>query len=393
MQELDLFHQKTKKINQFSGYLLVAIALTLLSIGIVALFSASGKFVLEKESQISSLMLRQFLWIAIGLFSCLVFSLIDYHKLLQLSIWLLILGFFLLILCFVPGIGHKVHGSSRWISIGGFNVEPSEFSKIFISLFFAHILSNAKKTGPFFMSPFFTAFVTVGLFVSLLIVSGDLGSSLLYFMVFVLFLYLGGISLKWILPILGSGILIVLVIALLMPERRSRLLAFLAMDQDKEGKSYQVWQSLIALGSGGISGLGLGNSRQKMFYLPESTTDFIFPIIGEELGLWATLLIVGLYLSFILTAGWISLFAPDKEGLMIGTSLTSLIGMQTLANLGVVTGLLPNKGFPLPFISYGGSNLVFCLMSVGVLLNIHRQRPPEFRIKIEEKGAQRSISL
>ncbi|QDQ42648.1 cell cycle protein [Methylacidiphilum kamchatkense Kam1] len=130
-----------------------------------------------------------------------------------------------------------------------------------------------------------------------------------------------------------------------------------------------------------------------MFYLPESTTDFIFPIIGEELGLWATLLIVGLYLSFILTAGWISLFAPDKEGLMIGTSLTSLIGMQTLANLGVVTGLLPNKGFPLPFISYGGSNLVFCLMSVGVLLNIHRQRPPEFRIKIEEKGAQRSISL
>ncbi|QDQ42649.1 cell cycle protein [Methylacidiphilum kamchatkense Kam1] len=191
MQELDLFHQKTKKINQFSGYLLVAIALTLLSIGIVALFSASGKFVLEKESQISSLMLRQFLWIAIGLFSCLVFSLIDYHKLLQLSIWLLILGFFLLILCFVPGIGHKVHGSSRWISIGGFNVEPSEFSKIFISLFFAHILSNAKKTGPFFMSPFFTAFVTVGLFVSLLIVSGDLGSSLLYFMVFVLFLYLG----------------------------------------------------------------------------------------------------------------------------------------------------------------------------------------------------------
>ncbi|TFE65753.1 cell division protein FtsW [Methylacidiphilum sp. Yel] len=393
MQELDLFYQKTKKINQFSGYLLVAIALTLLSIGIVALFSASGKFVLEKESQISSLMLRQFLWIAIGLFSCLIFSLIDYHKLLQLSSWLLILGFFLLILCFVPGIGHKVHGSSRWISVGGFNVEPSEFSKIFISLFFTRILSNAKKKSLFYMSPFFTAFVTVGLFVSLLIISGDLGSSLLYFMVFVLFLYLGGISLKWILPILGSGILFVFIVALLMPERRSRLLAFLAMDQDKEGKSYQVWQSLIALGSGGISGLGLGNSRQKMFYLPESTTDFIFPIIGEELGLWATLLIVGLYLSFILTAGWISLFAPDKEGLMIGTSLTSLIGMQTLANLGVVTGLLPNKGFPLPFISYGGSNLVFCLMSVGLLLNIHRQRPPEFRIKVEEKGAQRSINL
>ncbi|CAI9086023.1 cell division protein FtsW [Candidatus Methylacidiphilum fumarolicum] len=393
MQEFDLFHQKTKKINQFSGYLLVAIALTLLSIGIVALFSASGKFVLGKESQISSLMLRQFLWIAIGLFSCLIFSLIDYHKLLQLSNWLLIFGFFLLILCFVPGIGHKVHGSSRWISVGGFNVEPSEFSKIFISLFFARILSDAKKKVLFFVSPFFTAFVTMGLFVSLLIISGDLGSSLLYFMVFVLFLYLGGISLKWILPILGSGILFVLIVALLMPERRSRLLAFLAMDQDKEGKSYQVWQSLIALGSGGISGLGLGNSRQKMFYLPESTTDFIFPIIGEELGLWATLLIVGLYLSFILTAGWISLFAPDKEGLMIGTSLTSLIGIQTLANLGVVTGLLPNKGFPLPFISYGGSNLVFCLMSVGVLLNIHRQRPPEFHIKVEEKGAQRSINL
>lgn len=391
--ESDLFNQKTKKISQFSGFLLFGLTLTLLTVGIVALFSVSGKFILGKENLVSSLMFRQFLWISMGLILCFVFSFIDYHRLIDNSFLLLSFGFFLLLLCFVPGIGHKVHGSSRWISLGGLNFEPSEFSKIFLSLFLAHMIAKKKQGVFLYASPDLVAFVVVSLFICLLMISGDLGSAFLYLLLYVLYLFLDDYPLKFILPTLGSGILVVLAVGLIMPERRSRLMAFLNMDQDIQGKSYQLWQSLIALGSGGMTGLGLGNSRQKMFYLPESTTDFIFPIIGEELGLIATLLIVGLYLAFVLTAGWISLFAPDKEGLMVGTALTSLIGMQALFNLGVVTGLLPNKGFPLPFISYGGSNLLFCLISVGILLNIHRQRSFEFRIYIEQKGAQRSINL
>ena len=146
---------------------------------------------------------------------------------------------------------------------------------------------------------------------------------------------------------------------------------------DKENavmaKGYQQKQALIALGSGGISGLGLGNSRQKMYWLPEVNTDFVFPIIGEELGMWVTLSVVLTFLILVLCSGWITIHAPDPAGVLLGTGLTMMIALQALMNLAVVTSLMPCKGIPLPFISYGGSNLLTCLAAIGLLFNLHRQ--------------------
>jgi cell division protein FtsW len=189
------------------------------------------------------------------------------------------------------------------------------------------------------------------------------------------FLFCAGVKWRYILPLPLAGLGGLLLVALTMPERKARLLAFLNADthQNMVGKGYQQLQALIALGSGGLSGLGLGNSRQKMNFLPESTTDFIFPIIGEEMGLWISLAVVLSFLVLTLCSGWITLHAPDPTGVLLGTGITTLLALQAIVNLGVVTSLLPNKGLPLPFISYGGSNLMLCLLCVGILFNLQRQ--------------------
>jgi cell division protein FtsW len=158
-----------------------------------------------------------------------------------------------------------------------------------------------------------------------------------------------------------------------IPERRARLLAFMNPEQYRMSEGYQVWQALIAFGSGGTTGLGLGNSVQKMFYLPEAHTDFIFPIIGEELGVIFTLAVVFGFLLIALTGGYISYHAPDKTGVLLGVAVTSLICLQAGMNIAVVTALVPAKGIGLPFMSYGGSNLMMCMACVGILLNLHRQ--------------------
>jgi cell division protein FtsW len=162
-------------------------------------------------------------------------------------------------------------------------------------------------------------------------------------------------------------------LAMTMPERMGRIIGFLNPEDHRQGEGYQVWQALIALGSGGTQGVGLGQSVQKMFYLPEAHTDFIFPILGEELGLPATLGVVAVFLLFTVMGGYIACHARDTTGMVLGIGVTALVGFQAFANLGVTTGLLPPKGVGLPFISYGGSNLVLCLAAVGILLSLHRQ--------------------
>ncbi|MFH1066732.1 MAG: FtsW/RodA/SpoVE family cell cycle protein, partial [bacterium] len=201
----------------------------------------------------------------------------------------------------------------------------------------------------------------------------DLGSTALLISIMCLLMFIAGCRLRYIVPLLGAGVVGILGIALMMPERRGRLLAFIHPEQYRSNEGYQVWQALIAFGSGGMQGLGLGNSVQKMFYLPEAHTDFIFPIIGEELGLFWTLVVVSCFVLLALAGGYISAYAPDTAGALLGWGVTALICLQAVANIGVVTGCLPAKGLGLPFISYGGSNLVVCLACIGILLNIHRQ--------------------
>ena len=209
--------------------------------------------------------------------------------------------------------------------------------------------------------------------IGLLIRQPDLGSALFVITAASVVLFVGGA------PILPLGILGLLAlaglgaVAMTMPERLDRLVAFMDPEAHQQGGGYQVSQALVALGSGGVRGLGIGQSIQKMFYLPEAHTDFIFPILGEELGLGATLLVVFGFLLFTLSGSYIACHSTDVTGMALSMGLTTLVAMQAVANLAVVTGLLPPKGVGLPFISYGGSNLVLCLAAVGLLLSLHRQ--------------------
>jgi cell division protein FtsW len=190
-------------------------------------------------------------------------------------------------------------------------------------------------------------------------------------------MFCAGARLLYLIPASILGLAGIVVISLFKAERHARWMAFFhsgpVTDPIFLQKIYQQKQALIALGSGGLWGLGLGNSRQKMYWLPAVNTDFVFPIIGEELGMWVTLAVVMAFLVLVLCSGWITIHAPDPAGVLLGTGLTLMIALQALMNLAVVTSLMPTKGIPLPFISYGGSNLLTCLAAVGILFNMHRQ--------------------
>ena len=209
--------------------------------------------------------------------------------------------------------------------------------------------------------------------VLLLVKQPDLGSAAFVMAAAAVVLFVGGAPIFPLLMIGVLGLIGVGLVAVSMPERMDRLVAFMNPEAHRQGGGYQVTQALIALGSGGTRGVGLGQSIQKMFYLPEAHTDFIFPIVGEELGLLATLSVVFLFLMITLCGGYIAGHAADLPAMALGMGVTALVGMQSVANLAVVTGLLPPKGVGLPFISYGGSNLVLCLGAVGILLSLHRE--------------------
>lgn len=355
-----------------SAYILIVAMLSLVALGLVMLLSVSA-FAPDNCGNTVFFLTRQSIWLGIGLIVGVVMWRADYHWLCKISPLLLLACCGLLIACFLPGIGAAVKGSHRWLHLGIFSVQPSEFTKLAVVCFLASWLGKHQHQVEQFKQGFAIPFaVVLGMTIPLLL-QPDLGSSALLVSVMCLLMFIAGCRLRYIVPLLSTGVVGILGIALLMPERKGRLLAFIHPELYRANKGYQVWQALIAFGSGGVEGLGLGNSVQKMFYLPEAHTDFIFPIIGEELGLFWTLVVVSCFVVLALTGGYISTYAPDVTGALLGWGVTALICLQAVANMCVVTGCLPAKGLGLPFISYGGSNLVICLACVGILLNIHRQ--------------------
>jgi len=211
----------------------------------------------------------------------------------------------------------------------------------------------------------------------LMIIQQDYGTTAIMGAILVAIMFSAGARMLYLVPSAILGVAGIVVISLFKAERNARWMAFFhsgaTTDPVLLQKIYQQKQALIALGSGGLWGLGLGNSRQKMYWLPEVNTDFVFPIIGEELGMWVCLAIVMGFLLLTLCSGWITMHAPDPAGVLLGTGLTLMIALQALMNLAVVTSLMPCKGIPLPFISYGGSNLLTCMAAIGILFNMHRQ--------------------
>lgn len=363
-EHLDLImHRKS------AGVLFFAV-LGVLVIGIVMLFSTSA-FARDSHGDAYFFLKRQALWLSIGLVICFAVALIDYHFW-QRTWWLwLALALLTLALCFVPHLGLRINGSRRWIGLGPVAFQPSEIAKIATVFFLAWWFAHYEKATRHPVFGFAIPLAVVSTLLVLIICEVDLGTTALVGAAAVVIMFVAGTSpiLLGLLASAGTGAIFFVA----RHERMGRLLAFADLERYKQDAGLQQMQALIAWGSGGIDGLGLGNGRQKMLYLPYAHTDFIFPMIGEELGLRISLLVVLLFTVVIVCGVMIAVHAKDRFGLLVATGVVVLVGLQAAVNIGVTTSLLPNKGLPLPFVSYGGSNLVACLFGIGLLLNIYRQ--------------------
>lgn len=359
-------------MHRKSAYFLFLAVLAMLVIGIVMLFSTSA-FARDSRGDVYFFVKRQSVWLGIGLIGCTIAALTDYHFWARTWwIWFSIAAV-TLALCFVPHIGMRINGSRRWVGFGGVTAQPSELAKLASVFFLAWWFSRNEKASGKFFAGFVIPLAIVSVLLALIVTEVDLGTTSLIGATAFVMMFVGGTN-PIILGVLSlSGIAGILGAAIMIPERMARLTAFLHPELYREKAGLQQFQALVAWGSGGIEGLGLGNGRQKMLYLPYAHTDFIFPMIGEELGLRMSLLVVFLFVVIIICGMMIALHAKDRFGLLLGTGIVSLLALQAAVNIGVTTSLLPNKGLPLPFISYGGSNLAACLLGIGILLNIYRQ--------------------
>ena len=353
-----------------SAYLLFVAVLGLLVIGIVMLFSTSA-FARDSHGDALFFLKRQAGWLGVGLIGCIVAALIDYHF--WQRTWWIWLGIAasMLAFCFVPHLGMRINGSRRWVGFGPVSFQPSEIAKLATVFFLAWWFARYEKATGHPLCRFAIPLAVVSGLLALILFEVDLGTTALIGMTTFVVMFVAGTNpiLLGLLAVLGSSVIFIGA----THARMERLIAFTNLERYKEDAGLQQMQALIAWGSGGMDGLGLGNGRQKMLYLPYAHTDFIFPMIGEELGLRISLLVVFLFVVVIVCGIIVALHAKDRFGLLTATGVVSLVALQAAINIGVTTSLLPNKGLPLPFISYGGSNLVACLFGVGLLLNIYRQ--------------------
>jgi len=352
-------------------FLIIAIA-TLVTIGSIMLFS-TGAFAKESLKYGPDYFLkRQIVWLIVGFITCIIAANIDYHFW-QRTWWVwLTVAAILLTLCYIPPIGMRVNGSARWLRTGFSTLQPSEFAKLAVVIALAWWFSRKETNMRGFLDGFVYPLAGTSILLALIVFEVDMGTTTLIGGATLAVMFVAGTRLRYLIGMALLGLGGLLFGLTKMPERMGRVLAFLYPEK-YPADFHQQFQGLIAFGSGGIEGLGLGNGRQKMAYLPYAHTDFILPMIGEELGLRCTLLIVFCYLVVVICGAVIAMQSRDRFGMLLGFGIVVILGLQAAMNIGVTTALLPNKGLPLPFISYGGSNLALCTLSIGILINIYRQ--------------------
>jgi cell division protein FtsW len=355
--------------------ILIFCVAVLVGLGLVMLYSSSMNMESGRNQAAvgAHYLLSQLCWCFFGLVGCIAVAAADYRKLKKVAPWLLGVSVVLLGLVFAPVVGIERGGARRWIGLGRLpHFQPSELAKLALILFLAAYGDRFQRQMAGFKKGLMIPGVIIAGVLGLIFVEPDRGCTILLAAVCGAMLVLAGARLRYLVP---PALLLVAGLAVSFmhdPMRLRRILAWLHPEQSKDGAGYQAWEAMIALGSGGWTGLGLGNGRQKLGFVPEHHTDFIFSIIGEELGLVATVSVVILFIALVLCGLHIARRSRDAFGLLLGAGLTLMIGFQAFINIGVVTSVLPNKGMPLPFISYGGSNLLLMLVSVGLLLSISR---------------------
>ena len=341
----------------------------LVTVGVVMVYSASAIVAADRFQDPHFFLKKQLVWVVLG-FGCLWAAMaVDYHRWAPAEGPLLALALALLILVLIPPFGQEINGTRRWFRWGTISFQPAELAKLALALYLASFFSR-REAAENFMADLVPPLLLTGAMAGLVLLQPDLGSSLTLLVLVFGLLYLAGARARQIGFVAASAIPLVVLAIAVAPYRWKRIVTFLDPWADPRGSGFQIIQSYLALGSGGWLGLGLGESKQKLFYLPEPHTDFIFAVIGEELGLVGSLAVVGLFAVLIWRGLRVGLRAPDPFGAYLALGLTLLLASQTLVNLGVVTGLLPTKGLPLPFISAGGSSILTTMVATGVLLNI-----------------------
>ncbi len=339
----------------------------LLSLGLVMLYSSS----MGRTG--ASFPIMQTLWCGLGIVAAVVVARMDYRHLRLLAWPLYGLAVLALALVLVPGIGKAAYGARRWFVIQGQSFQPSELAKVGLIVLLAYYGERHQRAMPTWRRGLVVPGLLASVMLGLVFLEPDWGTTLLLGSVSGVMLLVAGVRWLHLVPIgvAGAG---AFVYALLHdPTRLGRVLSWLNPEQTKDGVGFQSWQAMLALGSGGVTGTGLGNGIQKYGYVPQHLTDFIFAMLGEELGLVCTLGVLVAFVAILVCGASIAWNAREPFGMLLATGLTFLIGLQAFVNIGVVTSALPNKGLPLPFISRGGSNVLFMLTCVGLLLSIARQ--------------------
>lgn len=352
--------------------ILVFCVAALLALGLVMLYSSSS------AQYGARFLLTQLIWCALGLVLCVTAASMDY-RILQRFAWPLFgVTLVLLLLVLEPHVGTRVNGARRWFSLGGVRFQPSELAKIALIVALAWYGDRYQRQMPTFVRGIIIPGAFVAVMLGLIFIEPDRGTTILLAAVSGTLLLLAGVNWKMLVPPIVLAIGGLAYSLANDPMRIRRIFSWIYLEENREGVGYQAYQAMLAIGSGGVTGLGLGNGRQKLGFVPEHHTDFIFSIIGEELGLIATILVVLTFITLVICGLYIAINAPDTFGMLLGSGIAFLIGMQAFINIGVVTSALPNKGLPLPFISYGGSSLLMMMVSIGILLSIARHaRAPE----------------
>ena len=349
---------------------LIGATLFLLSWGTVMIYSTGGVYADLQYNDGQYFLYRHLIHMFFGLAVMGVALVVNYHKWQQYSIWFMLGMLVLLILVLIPEIGHEVKGGRRWLRMGSLSLQPAELLKVVLIIYVASYLERKQEVLASFFRGLTPNFIVTGIYLFLVLLQPDFGTVVLIATTVLLMLYVGGGRPVHIFTsLIGVGIIGGLLIAS-HTYRIRRMLAFLNPWDDPYDSGFQIIQSFIALGTGGWLGRGLGESLQKRLFLPDAHTDFIFAIIGEELGfLWVCVLII-LFVVFIWRGYWIAWNATDAFGKHLAFGATTILSLQIILNLFVVVGLLPTKGLPLPFISYGGTSLVVAMFLTGLLLNI-----------------------
>jgi cell division protein FtsW len=355
-----------------ASVIIVCVA-ALVAIGLAVLFSASSPI----KGGPYAYLYKQFIFLAVAIGAGWLMAIADLEQLRRFA-WIGAgITLFLLVLTLIPHVGISVKGSRRWLGYGSFRLQISEFAKLALVFSLAHYLALNQNRLHDLWRGFLVPVGWVGLFVLLVLAEPDFGTAFLLGSIGMILLFLAGVRLRFLLPSIGAALLAFVVLVLHNPVRLRRITSFMDIEANRGDGAYQLWQAILAFAAGGVDGVGLGQGRQQNSFLPEAHTDFIFAILGEELGLVFTLLVVALFVT-IFVAGLMHVRrAPNLFQFLLVTGSVLLICLQAVINLAVVTGMMPTKGMSLPFISAGGSNLIFMGMLVGIIINSQRtwERP------------------